>query len=69
MKRMKSNFMNMPTNPVILLSYVNTQLRDNYYDLDDLCSSLDWNKSEIIYQLSKINYEYNDDLKQFKMRD
>lgn len=61
--------MNMPMNPVILLSYVNTQLRDNYVDLDDLCKSLDWNRSEIIYHLLKINYEYNENCNQFKLKD
>ncbi len=61
--------MNMPMNPVILLSYVNTQLRDNYVDLDDLCKSLDWNRGEIIYHLLKINYEYNENCNQFKLKD
>ncbi len=61
--------MNMPMNSVILLSYVNTQLRDNYIDLDDLCKGLDWNKSEIIYHLLKINYEYNESSNQFKLKD
>lgn len=61
--------MNMPMNPIILLSYVNTQLRDNYVDLDDLCKALDWSKSEIIYHLLKINYEYNGSCNQFKLKD
>ena len=61
--------MNMPNNPIILLSYINTQLRDNYANLDDLCLSLDCSKSEIIYMLSKINYEYNESLNQFKLCD
>lgn len=61
--------MNMPTNPVILLSYINTQLRNNFADLDDLCKSLDWSKSEIIYHLAKINYEYDGNYNQFKMKD
>ena len=31
----------LPGDPVILLSYVNTQLRDHYPDLTELCKSLD----------------------------
>ena len=30
----------MPKDPVMLLSYVNTQLRDFYPSLQELCSSL-----------------------------
>ena len=39
--------MSLPQDPVILLSYINTQLRDNYRDLDDLCDRLDVSKAEI----------------------
>ncbi len=31
----------IPKDPVILLSYVNTQLRDNYSSLDEMCQALD----------------------------
>ena len=30
----------IPKDPVILLSYVNTQLRDNYPSLDEMCRAL-----------------------------
>ena len=59
----------LPQNPVILLSYINTQLRDNYKDIDDLCKSLDLDKKEIIYILSKIEYFYNEKCNQFKLAD
>ncbi len=32
--------MQLPKDPVILLSYINTQLRDFYPSLDELCKSL-----------------------------
>ena len=35
----------IPKDPVILLSYVNTQLRDNYSSLDEMCQALDADKS------------------------
>ena len=38
----------IPKDPVILLSYVNTQLRDNYSSLDEMCQALDADKSRII---------------------
>lgn len=56
----------IPQDPVMLLSYINTQLRDNYRDLDDLCDRLDVSKAEIEEKLGKIGYSYKEDLKQFK---
>ena len=31
----------LPKDPVILLSFVNTKLRDEYESLDELCAALD----------------------------
>ena len=47
----------IPKDPVILLSYVNTQLRDNYSSLDEMCQGLDADKSRIISVLSGIGYQ------------
>lgn len=55
----------IPKDPVMLLSYINTQLRDFYSSLDELCSSLDLNKEEILSALSKIQYMYREDKNQF----
>jgi hypothetical protein len=56
---------NVPNDPMILLSYINTQLRDNYPSLDELCSSLIISKEDIIEKLSSIDYSYNDELNKF----
>ncbi len=57
--------MNLPNNPFVLLSYINTKLRDNYSSLDDLVDDLDLNKDEIIDTLKSINYEYDESLNKF----
>lgn len=57
--------MNLPNNPFVLLSYINTKLRDNYSSLDDLVDDLDLNKDEIINTLKSINYEYDENLNKF----
>ena len=57
--------MGLPQDPVMLLSYVNTQLRDNYGSLDELCASLMAEKGEIIEKLKNINYEYDADKNAF----
>ena len=57
--------MSIPTDPVMLLSYINTQLRDNYSSLDALCEDLNIAPSEIIAKLESINYIYNKELNKF----
>ena len=58
--------MNLPSNPFMLLSYINTKLRDEYNSLDELVASLDLSKEDIINKLKEINYFYNESLNQFK---
>ncbi len=55
----------IPKDPIMLLSYVNTQLRDYYKSLDDLCSSLSINREELVLTLSKIDYIYVPEQNQF----
>lgn len=54
--------MPIPTDPAILLSYINTQLRDNYSSLEELSKSLSVDENEIKSKLSAIGYEYNEEL-------
>ena len=55
----------MPKDPNILLSYINTQLRDTYDSLEELCSSLDLDESEVRSSLLGIGYEYDEGLNKF----
>ncbi len=57
--------MNIPNDPIMLLSYINTQLRDFYKNLDDLCNSLNLNKDDISAKLASIDYEYDEALNKF----
>ena len=54
---------NLPNDPVILLSYLNT--RDFYPTLDELCSSLEVDKQSICDTLSQIDYSYDPTSNQF----
>ena len=56
----------IPKDPVMLLSYINTQLRDSYDSYEDLCKSLDLDQNEVKQKLSMIGYEYDESLNQFK---
>lgn len=55
----------IPKDPAMLLSYVNTQLRDHYPSLDDLCRSLDLDQQQIISALAAIQYHYDAGRNQF----
>lgn len=52
--------MALPNDPVILLSYVNTKLRDIYPNLDEFCKAEGVNRDELIQKLCAVGYEYND---------
>ena len=56
---------NIPNDPMMLLSYINTQLRDNYPNLDELCSTLMISKEDVVNKLGAIDYSYNEELKKF----
>ncbi len=57
---------NLPKDPVMLLSIINTALRDEYSSLDAMCDDKGFDKEEIISTLKKINYSYNEEFNQFK---
>ena len=54
-----------PQDPMILLSYVNTKLRDEYPSLDELCAALDADREELVQKLEGINYRYSLERNQF----
>ncbi len=56
----------MPKDPVMLLSYINTQLRDRYASLDELCASLSLEKASLTQKLNAIGYDYVPDTNQFQ---
>lgn len=57
--------MELPNDPMILLSTVNTKLRDFYPNLDEMCEDMNVDKDEIIQKLSAIDYEYDETLNRF----
>ena len=57
--RERGEMVNIPKDPVMLLSYINTQLRDNYPDMDELCRSLCLDRKDVDEKLASIDYEYD----------
>lgn len=58
--------MNIPNDPIILLSFINTKLRDFYTSLDALCEDLSIEKSELISKLGNVGYNYDETQNQFR---
>lgn len=57
--------MQLPNDPVMLLSYLNTQLRDFYPSLKELCDSLDLDQQALCDKLAAIDYCYDPATNQF----
>lgn len=55
----------LPQDPMLLLSVVNTKIRDYYHTLDALCEDMQADKAEIIRTLKGIDYEYDESRHQF----
>lgn len=58
--------MSIPNDPVILLSYINTQLRDFYPSLEEFCKSNDLDIRTITEKLAAIGYTYDETQNRFR---
>ena len=56
----------IPENPVTLLRFVNTKLRDQFDSLESFCDYYDLSQEELEAKLKTIDYTYNQELNQFK---
>lgn len=57
-----------PNDPIMLMSFLNTQLRDNYQSLDELCASNCVDKGEIVEKLKCVGFVYDEKLNKFVQR-
>ncbi len=58
--------MELPQDPFILLSFINTKLRDEYADLDSLCDDLGIVRSDITEPLEAAGFVYMPEINQFR---
>lgn len=56
----------LPKDPIILLSYVNTKLRDQYPSLEEFCRGEDADPAQLQEKLASAGYAYNEALNQFR---
>lgn len=57
--------MDIPQDPIILVSYVNTKLRDQFATLEELCQTCDLDEEELRTTLHSIDYQYDETTNQF----
>lgn len=54
--------------PHLLYSVINTRLRNDYSDLDDLVRSMDLDREVLVQRLADAGYVYVAEVKQFRQR-
>ena len=59
----------IPKDPVMLLSYVNTQLRDYADSLEALCCLRGIDQTELIEKIGSIGYQYDKTVNQFTSKE
>ena len=57
--------MSLPKDPLLLMSVVNTKLRDYYADLDALCDDLNEDRAALEEKLAAVGYCYDKQRNQF----
>lgn len=55
----------IPSDPVMLLSFVNLKLRDYYSSLEAFCDDMQVNQQELEEKLAAIDYYYSQEKNQF----
>ena len=61
--------MNLEMDPNLLLSLINTKLRNNYKSLKTLCEEEGLDEALLKEKLLSIDYEYNQNSNQFKPKE
>lgn len=59
------NYDSLPNDPVMLMSFLNTQLRDHYPSLEALAEAYEFQVEDVIAKLKSIDYEYDAKTNQF----
>lgn len=57
--------MDIPQDPIILVSYVNTKLRDQFATLEEFCRTYELDEAELRDTLDSVDYQYDETTNQF----
>ena len=56
----------LPKDPIMLMSFLNTKLRDRYDSLEALCDDLELNRDELTGRLHEAGIDYDPERNQFR---
>ena len=56
----------LPKDPVMLMSVLNTRLRDEYHSLEALCEDLELEKDKLTVRLHEAGFDYDPERNQFR---
>ncbi len=56
---------NIPSDPMMLYSFINTKLRDRYISLAELCDDMAIDEAQLVETLQSVGFEYNSELNKF----
>ncbi|MDE5793219.1 MAG: DUF4250 domain-containing protein [Muribaculaceae bacterium] len=56
----------MPKDPVMLMSFVNMKLRDEYRTLEDFCTSFGIDETKLKSQMEAAGFEWMPGIRQFR---
>lgn len=65
MNKNNQAFKEFPKDPFMLMSVINSKLRDFYPDLDSLCKENDLDKNTLLKDLNNAGFEYNKEYNKF----
>ena len=57
--------MTLPEDPMMLFSFINMKLRDNYSSLDELCDDMHLQKEMLVQKLKSAGFEYSQENNMF----
>ena len=55
----------IPSDPMMLFSFINMKLRDEFSSLDELCATLDIERAWLEEKLASVGFEYSQENKKF----
>lgn len=55
----------LPEDPMMLFSFINMKLRDNYSSLDELCDDMNVKKEILVQKLKSVGFEYSPENNKF----
>ena len=57
--------MELPKDPIMLMSVINMKLRDKYSSLDALCDDMNIDSAELCSTLSAAGFDYSEEFNKF----